>query len=100
MGSVAVQEYFMSSPQGFDSKEIIYRIGTFFLMVGIGLIGFFVFSDAARQVSFNYLCWGLIILILGMFFRAQYRKSVVRSGRFSLVRRLMPKSKKEAEKKK
>jgi hypothetical protein len=89
----------MSSPQGFDRKEIIYRIGTFFLMVGFGLIGFFVFSDAARQVSFNYLCWGLIILILGMFFRAQYRKSVKASARFSLVRKLMPKSKKEAQKK-
>jgi hypothetical protein len=99
MGSVAVQEYLMSSPPGFERKEIIYRIGTFFLMVGFGLIGFFVFSDAARQVSFNYLCWGLIILILGMFFRAQYRKSVKASGRFNLVRKLMPKSKKEAQKK-
>ena len=90
----------MGSPQGFDRKEIIYRIGTFFLLVGIGLIGFFVFSDVARQVSFNYLCWGVIILSLGMFFRAQYRKAVATSTRFSLVRKLMPKSKKEAEKKK
>jgi len=56
----------MSSPQGFDPKEIIYRIGTFFLLVGIGLVAFFVLSEAARQVSFNYLCWGLIVLILGI----------------------------------
>jgi predicted membrane channel-forming protein YqfA (hemolysin III family) len=89
----------MSSPQGLDPKEIIYRIGTFFLLVGIGLVAFFVLSEAARQVSFNYLCWGLIVLILGFIFRAQYRKSVTPSGRFSLVRKLMPKSKKEAAKK-
>lgn len=89
----------MKSPPGFERKEIIYRIGTFLLLVGIGLIGFFLVSEAARQVSFNYLCWGVIILSLGMFFRAQYRKSAAASTRFSLVRKLMPKSKKEAEKK-
>ena len=88
----------MSSPEGPDSKEIIYRIGTFFLLVGIGLIVFFLLSEAAQQVSFDYLCWGLVILILGFIFRAQYRKSVTPSGRFSLVQKLMPKSKKEAEK--
>jgi hypothetical protein len=89
----------MSSPQGLDPKEIVYRIGTFFLLVGIGLIAFFVLSEAARQTSFNYLCWGLIVLILGLIFRAQYRKSVTPSGRFSLVRRLMPKSKQNQGKK-
>ena len=89
----------MSSPQGFDRKEIIHRIGTFFLLVGIGLIVFFVLSEAAQQVIFDYFCWGLILLVVGFIFRAQYRKSLPPSGRFSLVRKLMPKSKKEAEKK-
>jgi uncharacterized membrane protein YccC len=90
----------MSSPQGFDRREIVHRIGTFFLLVGIGLVVFFVLSEAAQQVTFNYLCWGLILLVLGFIFRGQYKRSVTPSGRFSLVRRLMPKSKKEAEKKK
>ena len=83
-----------------DPKEIVYRIGTFFLLVGIGLIAFFMLSEAARQVSFNYLCWGLILLIVGFIFRGQYKKSVTPSGRFGLVRRLMPKAKKEAQGKK
>jgi len=89
----------MSSPQGFDRKEIVHRIGTFFLLVGIGLVVFFVLSEAAQQVTFNYLCWGLILLILGLIFRGQYKKSVPASGRFSLVRRLMPKSKQDQGKK-
>jgi hypothetical protein len=89
----------MSSPQGFDRREIVHRIGTFFLLVGIGLIAFFVLSEAAQQVTFNYLCWGLILLILGLIFRAQYKKSVAPSGRFSLVKRLMPKSKQDQGKK-
>ena len=75
----------MSSPQGFDRKEIVHRIGTFFLLVGIGLMAFFMLSEAARQVSFDFLCWGLILLILGFIFRAQYKKSLPPSGRFSLV---------------
>jgi hypothetical protein len=90
----------MSSPQGFDRKEIVHRIGTFFLLVGIGLIAFFVLSEAARQVTFDYFCWGIILLVLGFIFRSQYKRSVSPSGRFSLVRKLMPKAKKEAEKKK
>lgn len=89
----------MGSPQGFDRKEIVHRIGTFFLLVGIGLIAFFTLSEAARQVSFDYLCWGLVLLIIGSIFRAQYKKSVAPSGRFSLVRKLMPKSKQNQGKK-
>ncbi|MGZ9235004.1 MAG: hypothetical protein ACXW4E_05715 [Anaerolineales bacterium] len=90
----------MSSPQGFDRKQVLHRIGTFFLLVGIGLIAFFMLSEAARQVAFNYLCWGLVLIVLGFAFRSQYKKSVTPSGRFSLVRRLMPKSKKDAQGKK
>jgi hypothetical protein len=89
----------MSSPQGFDRREIVHRIGTFFLLVGIGLVVFFVLSEAARQVTFDFLCWGIVLLVLGFIFRGQYKRSVTPSGRFSLVRRLMPKSKKEAGKK-
>jgi len=31
----------MGAPQGFDRKEVLHRIGTFFLLVGIGLLVFF-----------------------------------------------------------
>jgi hypothetical protein len=89
----------MGSPQGFDRREIVHRIGTFFLLVGIGLIVFFVLSEAAQQVIFDYFCWGLLLLVLGFIFRAQYKKSVAPSGRFSLVKRLMPKSKRDQGKK-
>lgn len=89
----------MSSPQGFDRKEIVHRIGTFFLLVGIGLLVFFVLSEAARQVTFDFLCWGLLLLVLGFIFRGQYRRSVTPSGRFSIIRKLTPKSKQDQGKK-
>jgi hypothetical protein len=90
----------MSSPQGFNRKELLYRIGTFFIIVGIGLLIFFLLSEAARQVAFEYFCWSVLLLVLGFVFRGQFKRTVAPSGRFSLVKKLMPKAKKEAEKKK
>lgn len=83
----------MGAPQGYDPKELTYRIGTFFLMVGIGLLVFFVMSEAAKTPTFNLFCSGTILLIVGLIFRAQYRKAMKPSGRFSLLKRLIPKPK-------
>jgi hypothetical protein len=90
----------MGAPQGFDRKEVLHRIGTFFLLVGIGLLVFFMLSEAAKDVTFSYFCWSLILMILGLVFRGQFKRNVAPSGRFSLVRRLMPKAKKEDQGKK
>lgn len=90
----------MSSPQGFNRKEVIHRIGTFFIIVGIGLLAFFLLSEAASQVTFEYFCWSVLLLVLGFIFRGQFKRTVPPSGRFGIVRKLIPKAKKEAEKKK
>jgi hypothetical protein len=90
----------MSSPQGFNRKEILHRVGTFFILLGIGLLAFFLLSEAARQVAFEYFCWSVLLLVLGFLFRGQFKRSVTPSGRFSLVKRLMPKAKKQAQDKK
>ena len=42
------------------------RIGTFLLIVGLGLIGYFVFTDLARQASYGSLVIGAITLIAGI----------------------------------
>ncbi|HSB02221.1 MAG TPA: hypothetical protein VLE49_16345 [Anaerolineales bacterium] len=89
----------MSAPQGFDRKEIIARIGTFFLLIGIGLLVFFFLSEAAKQVTFDYFCWGLVLIIVGFAFRSQFKRATTSSGRFSLVKRLTPKSKQDQAKK-
>lgn len=90
----------MGTPEGSSRKEIIHRIGTFFLLLGVGLILFFVLSEAAQQVDFSYFCWGILVLILGFIFRGQFKSSSPSSGRFGWVRRFVPKAKKEQEKKK
>ena len=90
----------MSSPQGFNRKEVVHRIGTFFILLGLGLLGFFLLSEAAQQVTFEYFCWSVLLLVIGFIFRGQFKRSVPPSGRFSLVKRLIPKAKKEAKDKK
>jgi len=90
----------MGAPQDYNRKELIHRIGTFFLLVGIGLLIFFMLSEAAQKVTFDYLCWGIILLIIGFIFRGQFKRTTPSSGRFSLLRRLTPKSKLDQDKKK
>lgn len=90
----------MGAPQGFERKELIARIGTFFLLIGIMLLVFFVLSEVAQQTTFDYFCWGLILLILGFVFRGQFKKATPASGRFSLVKKLMPKPKQQDQGKK
>ena len=89
----------MGAPDGSNRKEIIHRIGTFFLLVGIVLVVFFVMSESVQQAAFEYFCWGLLLLIVGFVFRGQFKRTTSPSGRFGLVRRLTPKAKKDLEKK-
>ncbi len=83
----------MSENQPNNYTELIYRVGTFFLLVGIGLVIFFVLSEAAQKTAFGYFCWGTILLIIGFVFRAQYKRSMPSSGRFSIFKRLKTKPK-------
>ncbi len=79
----------------YSYRELIYRVGSFFLMVGIGLILLFILSEASQDTSFSYFCWGLVLLIIGVLARTQYKKSFPPSDRFGLIRKLTPKSKKD-----
>lgn len=88
----------MGEPQDYNPKEIIYRVGTFFLLVGLGLLVFFMMSESAGKPTFSYFCWSMILLIVGFLFRAQYKKAVRSSGRFSILKRLKPKPKEEKKK--
>ena len=82
----------------YSYREFIYRVGTFFLMVGVGLTLLFVASEIAGQTVFNYFCWGLGLLIAGVLFRNQFKKSSPPNERFSFIKRLMPKPKEEKRK--
>lgn len=88
----------MGEQQNYNRKEFIHRVGTFFLLVGIGLLVFFFLSEAVKQPTFSYFCWSMVLLTFGFLFRAQYKKPVPSSGRFSVFKRFSPKPKEEKKK--
>jgi hypothetical protein len=88
----------MGEPQDYNPKEIIYRVGTFFLLLGLGLLVLFMMSEAEKQPMFSYFCWSMVLLIVGFLFRAQYKKAITPSGRFRIFKRLRPKPKETKKK--
>jgi hypothetical protein len=78
----------MGEPQQNSPREIVHRVGTFFLLISVGLIVFFLLSEAAGEPTFEYFCGSTILGALGFFFRAQYKREVVSSGRFAWMRKL------------
>jgi hypothetical protein len=90
----------MGQPQNFDYRELIYRVGTFFLLVGVGLVVLFLLSEAAGQPNFEYFCLATVILVIGFMFRAQYKRAIQPSGRFRLIKGLFSKKSKQDKGKK
>ncbi len=82
-----------------DQKDIIPRIGTFFLILGIGYIVLFVISDIANALGFKYLFIGLLLGGIGFYFRRNLEKPSS-SGRFEAWNKMRSKEKKEKKDKK
>jgi uncharacterized membrane protein YccC len=83
----------MGQNQPNNYSEFIYRVGGFFLLVGIGLVVLFFLSEIVQKTTFSYFCWGTVLLIIGIMFRTQYKRSIPPSGRFSLLKRFRSKPK-------
>ena len=90
-----------------DRKEFVGRVGTFFVLVGIGLMVFFILSESAKVPDIKYFCWGTILLTGGLIFQGQFKKPAgPPSGRFSVFGRIKnglkrkPKEEKKKEEKK
>jgi hypothetical protein len=82
-----------------DRREFVSRVGTFFVLVGIGLMVFFLLSDAASDPRLSYFCWGTVLLSLGFIFQSRFKRPTgPPSGRFSVLQRLKRKPKEEKKK--
>ncbi len=95
------------SDQSSSRKEFVARIGTFFVLIGIGLLVFYGFSESANAPLLQYFCWGVVILGLGLFMQGQFKRPPgPPSGRFSVFGKLKngfkpkPKEEKKKEEKK
>ena len=82
-----------------DEKNIVPRIGTFFVVIGLGFVLLFVISDIAKTVYFDYLFLGLLLSGLGIYLRRNVEKPPP-SGRFTGWRKMRSKEKKEKKEEK
>ncbi len=68
-------------------EEFILRVGTYLIVVGVGVFILFIASEYAAQTNFDYLFWALILMMSGMLLRRR-KPSPPPSERFSILRRL------------
>ena len=69
-----------------DDEDLVPRMGTFFIILGVASIGYFVISDITEELSFRYFFAGLLFVILGTRFRRNVQKPSP-SGRFESWRK-------------
>jgi len=66
--------------------EFLTRIGTFFILIGIGIFILFIASNSAGAANFDYLFWAVLSVIVGFFLRRR-REPSASAERFSVMRR-------------
>ena len=68
-------------------NEFMVRIGTFFILIGVGIFILFVATDYANQANFDYLFWAVLSITIGIMLRRR-KPSSPPSGRFSYLRKM------------
>ncbi len=76
--------------RGFFSNmthEFVARMGTFFLLIGVGIFILFIASEFAGNANFDYLFWSVLSVTVGIMMRRR-KPPKPPSDRFSYVRKL------------
>jgi hypothetical protein len=67
--------------------EFVVRIGTFCILIGVGILILFAASDYAGSTNFDLLFWAVFSMTLGILLRRR-RAPSPDSGRFASLRKL------------
>ncbi|GAB4491369.1 MAG: hypothetical protein OHK0031_14530 [Anaerolineales bacterium] len=82
-----------------DRGTFIAKVGTFFFLIGIGLMTLFVFSDISGMTNFGYFVFGATGLTAGFLMRRSAAKSAApASNRFEGLRKIRQKQQESAKK--
>ena len=69
-----------------------HRLGSFFLIIGVALVGLFIISDVGEEPHYGYFFFGLVILVLGLYLRWRSpNPPPPDSGRFGMVKQIRQK---------
>ena len=82
-----------------DRRILLERMGTFFILVGLGLLLLFVASDLGEATYFRYFFFGTASMAVGWFLRRAGAPPPKPSQRFAALRRAMEKQREAQEKK-
>jgi hypothetical protein len=74
------------------------RVGLFFTLIGIFLIGLYLASDAARMNQCGLLMWGAVVTAVGIILWRKGSPPTESSKRFGTLKRMMATNKKKKEK--
>ncbi len=70
-----------------EEDSLTIRVGTFFIMMGLGSFVLFVISDIVNQVDFDYLFIAMLLIAAGWYFR-RTKAPPPPAGRFEYIRKL------------
>lgn len=86
----------MGEEQPTPQSEIVPRIGTFLILLGIFALIFFLASDFAKSPQFDWLFIGMVLMGLGFLLRRRAAPPPP-AGRFGMVRKMREDAKKRKE---
>lgn len=79
------------------TNEFVVRMGTFFVLIGVGIFILFIASEFSGNANFDYLFWSVLCVAVGFMMRRR-KPPKPPTDRFSYVRKL--RTKKHPEKRK
>lgn len=86
----------MGDEQPTSNDELVPRIGTFLILLGIFSFIFFLASDFANMPEFDWLFVGMVLMGIGFLFRRRAAPPPS-AGRFGMVRKMRENAKKRKE---
>jgi hypothetical protein len=79
-------------------EELVPRVGTFFIILGIFALIFFLASDFAKKPDFDWLFIGMVLIGIGIVLRRRAPPPPP-ADRFSMVRKMRENAKNRKEEK-